>query len=216
MPLPGFQQGRHQRLVAYHPGVGQFGHQFVQLPAKLLAAGAAAAGGGGQSARRQHGQADARQQPPPHHAAQSRQQAVLRTLDVHRQQRGVGLVGGQGWAFVDFHQRPGNADPSLREHRNPLAGFQMLDQGFQIVRIGRIDADVAGHGDERPDPPVPGYMGVDDEDRHVRQERRQQRSVQIGQVIGDDQQPSSVARVMFPSAQFHPEQPPEQAAGQSL
>jgi len=152
VPFPGFQHRRCQRLVDVHPRVGQFDHQVIQLPAKLAAAGATVAaaagatvaGGGDQPARRQHGEANARQQPATDYAAQPGQQTVLGALDVHRQQRGASLISGQRRAFVDFHQRPGHADPALGKDRHPLASLEMLDQCFQIVRIGRVDADVAG------------------------------------------------------------------------
>ena len=186
------------------------------MPAELLTTGAARAGGRVQAAGRQQGQTDARKRSPANPAAQPRKQAVLRALDIHRQQRGVGLVGGQRRTFVDFHQRPGDADPSLWKHYHPFAGLEMLNQGFQIMRISRVNADVAGHGDERLDPPVPGHLGIDDKDRHIRQKRRQQRAVQIGDVIGDDQQALLIVGIVFPAAQFHPEQPLEQATGQSL
>ena len=135
----------------------------------------------------------------PHHSAQPRQQAVLRTFNVDRQQRGIGLVRGQRRSFVDFHQRPGDADSPFREHRDPFTGPQMLDQGFQVMRVGWIDADVAGDGDEWSDPPAPGHLGVDHEDRHIRQECRQQRPVQIGDMVGDDQQSGFVMWVMLPA-----------------
>ena len=75
---------------------------------------------------------------------------------------------------------------------------------------------MSGGGDEWPYPPAPGHLGIDHEDRHVGEKCRQQRPVQIGDMVGDDQQPGFVVRVMFPAAQLHPEQPPEQTAGQSL
>jgi len=200
VPLAGFQQRQEQGLIDVHPDIGQFDHQLVQLPAKLLAADAAGAGRRAQSARRQHGQADAREQTAAGDAAQPRQHAVLRAFDVHRQQGGVGLVGGQRRQFVNFHQRAGQAEPSLGEHRHPFAGLDVLDQRFQIVRGGGIDADVAGDGDERLDPPLPGDVSVDDENRHVRQERRQQHAVQIGHMVGDDQQAGFMVGIVLPAA----------------
>ena len=58
---------------------------------------------------------------------------------------------------------------------------------------------LAGDGDEWSDPPAPGHLGVDHEDRHIRQECRQQRPVQIGDMVGDDQQSGFVMWVMLPA-----------------
>ena len=104
--------------------------------------------------------------------------SALCAVDAHRQDLGIGHVGHGTGAFINFHKPTRHRDASLRKNHDTPAFFQMVDKAAQRHGIGGINGTQINQGKGRLYPPALGHLAVDGKARFLRQEGRQQGTIQ--------------------------------------
>ncbi len=90
------------------------------------------------------------------------------------------------------------------------------DQRLRRHRIGRVDREALGDRHEWLHPPFLRDICINREDRLVRQERRQDQSIQERDVVGDDHGSVTQALQMLEAARLDPETQFQQACEECL
>ncbi len=118
--------------------------------------------------RRQEGQRDLRKPLEPELASHPREHRILGAVDAHRQHPGTGHVGDGAGSLVDLHEGTGDGEASFRKDHDLAAALQLVDEGPQGERVGRIDGEKVEELEPRLDPPAVGDAGVDGKARPLR------------------------------------------------
>ena len=189
VPAAGTQQRLEQGPAPVGGAEDHVGHDLVELQVGDLPAGLAAQGRVDRElARRADGDGDLGEPVPGDLAGlEPGEPGQLRPLQPDRDDGGPGAVGDVGRAGIDLHQRPGDAEPALREDHAGLAGVDLADQVLDRQRVGGIQRVDVGDPPERLQPPAIGHAGIDGERRQRVQRRQQQRTVEERDVVDDHQ-----------------------------
>jgi hypothetical protein len=214
MVATGAHHRREQRLVVkggrvadlQHGGQQRIGGARPPLAATRL-------GWHREAARRQHRQGDGRQAALPHLAAQAREMRILRTVDRDRQELGLGVLGDECRAFVDFHQRRAGRHAAFGKDHERAAVTQQVGERLDGAGVQGVEFVPVDETQQRAHPRSARGGGTDGEHRLERQEQVEQQAVDERGVIGHQHDARTGRAQVLEAAHLDPAQHPQQGGG---
>ncbi len=217
VPFHGLHNPVDDRGVEVAVGEGDALHDVAHARGRGTAAcGAVQPGGQVELLRRQKPQGDPREPADPHLALQVGEAAVLGAFDAHRQDGRIGMVGDHARPVVHLHGRAGDGDTALREDDRLVAVAQVMNDGLQRQRVGRVQREEIHEPQEGLEGGFPGHQGVDGEGGALGEVQVDEDAVQQRHVVGDDEHPLAGGMVVLQANDPDPEQQADQPSDRQL
>src|SRR5262249_25441279 len=124
-------------------------------------------------------------------APHQREGRVLRAIDADGEDLSAREMGDDAWSFIDLHQGAGAGDAAFRKDDDLAAALQAVGERLERHRIGRIDRQEVEELEGGLHPPPISDMRIDGEMTALRQEGGNERPIEEGGMIGDDERLAS-------------------------